>query len=195
MAQLPRAISRSLLGTGFPPCHLRVWLHALTHARKWLFAGSVLLSVPTCTSSLGEALSPGEHQVLPSYFGHWAQTPTLSTAGSECHVPIFFVINSCIITLRGDKSLFREGKVKPRVEMTFFPPFSIQNPFEAFGLPAELLCHCGYTVSSTSWRGKASLCGNLPVSQWLFLVRKAEPWQMGVPPPPLLPVHLLRTCS
>lgn len=32
--------------------------------------------------------------------------------------------------LRGDKSLFREGKVKHRVEMTFFTPFSIQTPLK-----------------------------------------------------------------
>lgn len=113
-------------GLGFH-CRLRVWLQALTCARKWLFAGSVLLSVPTCTSSLREALSSGEHQVLLSHFGNWAKIPTLSTAGSECHFSIFLVINPCIITLRGDKSLFREGKVKHRVEMTFLTPFSIQS--------------------------------------------------------------------
>lgn len=124
---------------------LRVWLQALTRARKWLFAGSVLLSVPTCTSSLGEALSSGEHQVLLSHFGHWARVLTLSTSGSGCHVSIFLVINPCVITLREDKSLFRQGKVKHRVQMAVFPPFSIQIPLKHLSFQQS----CSVPVPST----------------------------------------------
>lgn len=156
MAQLPRAISRNLLGTGFPPSSQGLAPSSHTCQEMVICRISAIIC-PHMYLLSGRTLSSGEHQVLLSYFGHWAKIPTLSTAGSQCHFSIFLVINPCIITLRGDKSLFREGKVKLRVEMTFFPPLSVQNPFEAFGLPAELLCHCVHTVSSTSWRGKASL--------------------------------------
>lgn len=116
------------LGLGFYRS-LRVRLQTVMQARKWLFAWSVLLSVCACTHLLGEALISGEHQVLLSHFGHWAKILMLSVLGSGPFFPQFLVMNPCIIALK-DKSLFREGKLKHRVQITFFPPFSIQIPLK-----------------------------------------------------------------
>lgn len=81
---------------------------------------------------------------------------------NECHFSMFLVINPCIIMLRGDKPLCREGKVKHRVE-TFFPPFSIQILLK----PLSFQQSCSVTVC-TLWGGAAGEGKPLSVEMCLF---------------------------